>query len=791
VRGAFFLRVLRAAAAIAVVGLVLGAGTSSAAGTPHLPAWLDNGRGPWIAHVCALPIPGIAGCQADVVTDSAGRPLASGSPPSGALGPSQFHSAYNLPTTAPGTQTIGIVDAYDDPNIASDLANFDSYYGLAAPPSFQKVNQSGGTSYPSANSGWDLEIALDVETAHAICQNCNILLVEASSNSLANLGAAENEAVKLGATVISNSWGANEYSSETSDESSYFKHPGVAITASAGDNGYGVEFPAASQYVTAVGGTTLNLSNGSYGSESVWNGTGSGCSQYEPKPSWQHDSGCSHRTLNDVSADADPNTGAAVYDSISYYGQTGWFQVGGTSLASPLIAAVYALAGTPTSVTYGSAPYAAAAGQLHDVTSGSNGSCGGSYLCTAGSGYDGPTGLGTPNGVGAFSAAPSTTPGAPTSLTAAAGNASVSLSWTAPTNTGGSNITGYKVYRGTSAGGESSTAVATVTSGTTFNDTGLTNGTTYYYVVTAVNQTSNESGKSNEASATPATVPGAPTLQASAGNQSVSLSWTAPNNGGAPITKYNIYRGTSSNGETLLTSVSGTSYTDTGLINGTTYYYEVSAVNSVNEGARSNEQSATPTATAPGAPTSLSATAGNGSVSLAWTAPSNNGGASVTYKVYRGTSAGGESSTPVATGVASTSYNDTAVTNGITYYYYVTASNSSGDSTPSNEVSATPTAPPAGDFSISISPTSRWIGSSGSTTYTVTITPSNGFSGQVSLSVSGLPAHVAGSFSPNPATTSSTLTITSSGASYSNVTITVTGSSGSLTHSATTRLVVF
>ncbi len=265
------------------------------------------------------------------------------------------------------------------------------------------MNQSGGTSYPRANSGWALEIALDVETAHGICPACKILLVEASSASMSNLGAAENEAIALGATVVSNSWGGGEYSSETTDDSRYFNHPGVAITVSSGDGGYGVEYPAASRYVTAVGGTTLNLNGTSWASETTWSGAGSGCSSYEPKPAWQTDTGCSRRTVADVSADADPNTGAAVYDGTAYSGQSGWFQVGGTSLAAPLVAAVYALTGTASSVNAGSTPYAHA-GSLHDVTSGSNGSCGGSYLCTAKPGYDGPTGLGTPNGLTAFTA---------------------------------------------------------------------------------------------------------------------------------------------------------------------------------------------------------------------------------------------------------------------------------------------------------------------------------------------------------------------------------------------------
>jgi len=357
------------------------------------------------AAVCPVSAVSIARCDALVVTDAQGNPLASRVPPAGAYGPTQFHLGYSLPTQSTSVQKIGIVDAYDDPNIAKDLATFDSNYSLppctVANSCLVKVNQTGGTKYPQSNSGWALEISLDVEMAHEICQNCQILLVEASSASIANLGAAVNEAVKLGANVISNSYGSSEYSGEVADQNSYFNHPRVAITASAGDGGYGVEFPAASSYVTAVGGTTLNLnSNASYLSESAWSGTGSGCSAYAPKPSWQTDTGCSKRTVADVSADADPNTGAAVYDSVRYQGQSGWYQVGGTSLSSPLIAAVYALAGNARSVNYGSYPYAHSP-SLHDVTTGSNGSCG-TYLCTAGVGYDGPTGLGSPNGTGGF-----------------------------------------------------------------------------------------------------------------------------------------------------------------------------------------------------------------------------------------------------------------------------------------------------------------------------------------------------------------------------------------------------
>jgi subtilase family serine protease len=375
-------------------------------------AWTGHGaRGDWFTSVCATTaaaasVPGWADCRALVASDANGTPQASTTPPPAALGPAQFHKAYNLPTTAAGVQTIAIVDAYDDPKAEADLAVYSNQYGLppctTANGCFKKVNQTGGTTYPATDAGWALEISLDVQVAHAICQNCKILLVEAKTASIKNLGTAVNEAVKLGANVVSNSYGGSEYSGETRDETSYFKHPGVAITVSSGDSGYGVSFPAASQYVTAVGGTTLNLAaDGSYASETAWSGSGSGCSAYVAKPTWQTDTGCARRTVADVSADADPASGAAVYDSVPYQGASGWYKVGGTSLAAPLVGAVYALAGNASATTYGSYPYSHST-FLHDVRSGSNGSCTPAYLCTALTGFDGPTGLGTPNGIGGF-----------------------------------------------------------------------------------------------------------------------------------------------------------------------------------------------------------------------------------------------------------------------------------------------------------------------------------------------------------------------------------------------------
>ncbi len=353
--------------------------------------------------VCPGPAaPGTARCHSHVVTDKNGSPNASGSP--SGYGPVQFRTGYSLTATGSSTTTIGIVDAYDDPNIESDLGVYSTQFSLPSCTTtngcFKKVNQTGGSSYPQKNAGWALEISLDVEIAHAICPSCKILLVEATSNSFANLLAAEDYAAAH-ATIVSNSWGGGESSGETSNDS-HFNHIGLPITFSSGDGGYGVEYPAASQYVTAVGGTTLNLnSNNTYKSETVWSGAGSGCSAYETKPTWQKDSGCVRRTVADVAADADPNTGAAVYDTVRYQGRLGWFQVGGTSLASPLIAAVYALAGNATNTADGSYPYSHTS-SLHDVTSGSNGSCGGSYLCTGVVNYDGPTGNGTPNGTGGF-----------------------------------------------------------------------------------------------------------------------------------------------------------------------------------------------------------------------------------------------------------------------------------------------------------------------------------------------------------------------------------------------------
>ncbi len=255
------------------------------------------------------------------------------------LGPLDLLAAYALPGIGAGFgagRTVAVVDAYDLPTAESDLAAYRSQFGLPSCTSangcFRKVDENGGTNYPIANSGWGGEIALDIEMVSAVCPSCSILLVEARSASMLDLGASVNTAAALGAIAISNSYLGPESSNEHSYDSAYYDHPGIAVTASSGDGGYGVGYPAASPYVVAVGGTSLSAATSSRGwTETAWSGAGSGCSRYEAKPAWQQDVGCSMRTVADVSAVADPNTGVAVYS----VGQGGWVVFGGTERRLP------------------------------------------------------------------------------------------------------------------------------------------------------------------------------------------------------------------------------------------------------------------------------------------------------------------------------------------------------------------------------------------------------------------------------------------------------------------------
>ena len=338
------------------------------------------------------------------------------------FGPPDIQSAYKVAGKTTGGRTVAIVDAFDDPNAEADLGVYRHQYGLAACTTangcFKKVNGNGQTSpLPTADAGWAEEESLDLDMVSATCPDCHILLVEGAGADNASLETAEDTAAASGASAISNSFGEAETGITPADDA-HFNHPGRAITVSSGDSGFGVEWPASSPFVTAVGGTSLSKAGNARGwTETAWSSAGSGCSASETKPGWQADAGCAKRTVADVSAVADPNTGVAVYDTYNTCGSSsfcdllielglvtgadGWVQVGGTSASSPIIASVYTLAGNTGTIQYGSFPYSHTA-SLNDVTSGSNGSCGGTYLCTAGPGYDGPTGLGTPNGTGAF-----------------------------------------------------------------------------------------------------------------------------------------------------------------------------------------------------------------------------------------------------------------------------------------------------------------------------------------------------------------------------------------------------
>lgn len=342
--------------------------------------------------------------------------------------PCDLQAAYNLPSANAGTgQTVAIVDAFDNPNAEADLAVYRTTFGLpdctTTNGCFHKVNQTGGTAtYPAPDSGWASEISLDLDMASAACPKCKILLVEANSNDdttvtgggAFDLETAVSEAATLGANAISNSYGGNEDPSQTQSDS-YYNHPGIAITASSGDDAYGggTQYPASATTVIGVGGTHLVTAGNARGwSESVWFGrcsggavcgSGSGCSLFEAKPSWQTDTGCTKRMVADVAADADPATGPAVYDT---YMATGWLVIGGTSASSPFVAGVFALAGNASSAPNPASYLYSHPSGLYDVTIGSTGNCGAqpAYFCTAESGYDGPTGLGTPNGSGTFSA---------------------------------------------------------------------------------------------------------------------------------------------------------------------------------------------------------------------------------------------------------------------------------------------------------------------------------------------------------------------------------------------------
>jgi hypothetical protein len=447
------------AVALLVAALLAGAVGPGVAST----ALAARARSAFRAHrVCGVPPADRAAClgvklvpawltRADLRAKAARRvrEAAAGARPAvtykepfpGYLTPESLHAAYSLPaeTQSSSLQTIAVIDAFDDPTAEADLGVYDREFGLpectTANGCFRKINQEGKTSpLPRKNGGWASEMSIDVQMAHAICQGCRVLLVEASSEEFSDLGAAVNAAVNAGATEISNSYGGAEQPRQASVfseyNSRYYDHPGVVVTASSGDCGYlnetcpeegrYAEFPADSPDVVAVGGTTLTDGDGTW-SSTVWEeeegGGGSGCSLIFAAPLWQSDvadfsaTGCGEgRSVSDVAAIADPNSGVDVYDSTPEDDYpTGWGVWGGTSVSSPIVAAEFALAGGSHAVAYPAATlysHLGEGGALYDVVSGSNGSCAaGDIECRAAVGYDGPSGVGSPIGLAAFSIA--------------------------------------------------------------------------------------------------------------------------------------------------------------------------------------------------------------------------------------------------------------------------------------------------------------------------------------------------------------------------------------------------
>ena len=393
----------------------------------------------------AAPPPGHAACMAmrllvgpsssavaqpDATRAAGPTAITNNKPFAGFLTPARLHEAYDLPTeTAAGsTQTIAVVDAFNDPTAEADLAVYDKQFGLApcttANGCFKKVNQEGATSpLPQNEGGWATEISIDVQMARAICASCHILLVEAKTEEVSDLGLGVNAAVKAGATEISNSYGATEQATYSGLAKADYDHPGIAIVASSGDCGYlnklcpedsvGANFPASSPDVLSVGGTSLIESSGAW-SSTAWEEGGSGCSDLFSAALWQsglssfHATGCTdNRAIADVSAIGDPNTGVDIYDSTPEEpgAPTGWGVWGGTSVAAPIVASELALAGGALGVSYPASTIYSHYGDpqaLSDVTAGSNGTCGGATICKAIAGFDGPTGVGSPIGLKAF-----------------------------------------------------------------------------------------------------------------------------------------------------------------------------------------------------------------------------------------------------------------------------------------------------------------------------------------------------------------------------------------------------
>ncbi len=745
------------------------------------------------------------------------------SPAGGDFGvrPQDLHSAYQLPTSASPVQTIALVDAYNDPSAEADLASYSKEFGIpactAASGCFKQVNQNGEAGnppFPRTTSeleaarkgskaeredaaeaiGWAVEISLDIETARAVCQNCHIALVEANSPTYANLETAEDAAVALGANEVSNSWAGPEcFESLCIGDNSAFDHPGVVIAAAAGDNGYlnwlersrspYADFPASSPQVVAVGGTRLKLGPaGEWSGETVWNdggenegvkdghgAGGGGCStQFAAQP-WQQDVadwsavGCGEkRAVADVSADSDPYTGVAVYDSgpghecetVHEGSVVHWCTYGGTSVATPLIASTFAVAGGAGDVEYPARTLYENAvkspGSLHDVTEGSNGeclspfdeetglpsctsseegktSCASRAICLARTGYDGPTGVGTPDGIAAFAPAPN----APTVATGAASSiAQTSATLEATVNPNGHEVSKCELEYGTSSAGESSVACSSLPgSGTSpvavsAPITGLSADTTYHYRISATNS----GGTSKGSEQTFKTLPNPPTVTTGAAfsitQTSATLEATVNPNGGEVKTCEFEY-GPSSAGESSMacsslpgsgTSPVAVSAPVTGLTADTTYHYRISATNTGGT-SKGSEQTFKTLPNPPTVTTGAASSVTQTSATLGATINPNGHEVSECELEY-GTSTSYESSAPCTpspgsgSGPVAVTAAITGLTANTTYHFRIDATNAVGTSKGNDHTFSTLPNPPTvvTDFASSLSPTSATLG---------------------------------------------------------------------------------
>ncbi|HSX52945.1 MAG TPA: fibronectin type III domain-containing protein [Patescibacteria group bacterium] len=632
----------------------------------------------------------------------------------GAYNPFEIEAAYNLTSYSANKGkgiVIGIVNAGDDTTAEADMNTYRSFYGLppctSANGCFHKVNEQGiPSAYPGVIPGWPQETSIDLDMVSAICPNCQIVLVEANSNSWGDLGVSVNTAYNFGAVAISNSYGGAEGSATTPNytlgEAAYYNHPGVGIFAASGDSGYGVSqkgesagsglaFPTILPTVTSVGGTSLNQTVGPTTrdviSETAWDSGGSGCSQTKPKPSWQIDSGCADRTATDVSAVAD--IGTPVW--VNYAGT--WYNGGGgTSVATPIIASTVALRDkhyfyTPSLAYTNRASF-------NDIVSGSNGTCG-SYLCTARTGYDGPTGVGTPNGIAGF--ADSSIGDVP----------SVSINSPA---LGANKVSGNFTVSGTASDISStvSTVAISVDHGSYKTITGTANWTTTLSASTLSVGLHNLTVKATNAKGASSidsigilagnNIPPNPPSQVTAtstGASTVSINWTAATDTSGTIASYNVYRdgvnpiqGYEVNTK-IASGVKTTTFSDSGLLPSTLYSYSVSAVDTNGlESPLSTSSSVTTqskTGNPPTAPTVSLVSSNGGSVTISWT-PSQSTIGIASYNVSR-------SSDPNQNGVnlpgTTLSYTDTSVLPGTQYTYNVSATDLNGTFSPFGTITIT------------------------------------------------------------------------------------------------------